>query len=109
MDASDNPAVYRRISPAQAMDHMKNGALILDVRGADEYSKVRIKEAVNIPLDRLESTADEIEDKSAKILVYCRSGQRSARAARLLVDLGFTDVYDIGGILDWPYDETVIG
>lgn len=80
-------------------------AIILDVRTQEEYDGGHIKGAILIPDTDITSKAEEIlKDKSASILVYCRSGRRSALAAKDLVDLGYTSVYDFGGIIDWPYD-----
>ena len=73
---------------------------VLDVREVDEYESGHIKNSVNIPLGSL-TTIDY--DKNAKIIVYCRSGNRSKTAKELLEKLGYTNVYDMGGINNWPY------
>ena len=73
---------------------------VLDVREVDEYEEGHIKNSVNIPLGSL-TTIDY--DKNAKIIVYCRSGNRSKTAKELLEKLGYTNVYDMGGINNWPY------
>lgn len=79
--------------------------IIVDVRTPQEFAEGYIQGAVNIPDTEIEATAEELlTDKSAKIVVYCRSGRRSALAAATLSELGYTDVYDLGGILDWEYD-----
>ena len=83
--------------------------VLLDVRTQPEYEEVSIRGAKLIPLDELETrAAAEIPDKNVLILVYCRSGARSAGAARLLAQMGYTKVFDFGGIINWPY-ETVKG
>lgn len=80
-------------------------AVILDVRTEEEYRAGHIKGAVLLPLDRLEREAEAVlPDKNDEILIYCRSGRRSAEAGIILVGLGYTKVADFGGILFWPYD-----
>ena len=70
----------------------------------DRFSTGYIAGAQLIPLGTIESDFEAaIPDKDVKIFVYCRSGNRSAQAAKKLVDLGYTNVFDIGGILDWEY------
>jgi rhodanese-related sulfurtransferase len=75
----------------------------------DEYRENRLDGAVLIPdyeiADRAES---ELPDKDAVIFIYCRSGRRSANTAQILADMGYTNVYDFGGILEWTY-ETISG
>ena len=79
--------------------------ILLDVRSEGEYNEEHIEGALNIPDDELgERAADELPDKNALILIYCRSGRRSANAANELIDSGYKNVYDFGGIIDWPYD-----
>jgi len=81
---------------------------IVDVRAESEYREGHIPDAILIPESVIKERAQEdLPGKDRTIIVYCRSGVRSARAARALVELGYTRVYDIGGILDWPY-QTVI-
>lgn len=82
-----------------------NNFVIADVREADEYEAGHIKGALLIPYGEIgEKAGEELPDKEKIVLVYCRSGRRSAIAAQTLVELGYTDVRDIGGIIDWPYD-----
>ena len=73
---------------------------VVDVREVEEYNSGHIKNSINVPLGSL-MTIDL--DKRAKIIVYCRSGNRSKTAKKLLEDFGYTDVYDMGGINNWPY------
>ena len=84
---------------------MEEPFLILDVRTQEEYDEGHIPEAVLVSVtdieDRIESVVPE---KSMKLLVYCRSGNRSQAAAEKLVELGYTNVYDFGGIQNWPYE-----
>ena len=83
--------------------------ILLDVRTEEEYRDQRIDGSVLIPVDEISIRAEaELPDKDATILVYCRSGRRSASAAEELAALGYTNVYDFGGIQSWPY-ETVSG
>lgn len=74
---------------------------IVDVRTADEYSAGHIKGSVNIPLDSI----DDIDySKSSKIIVYCRSGARSSEALSTLISMGYTNVFDMGGIINYTYE-----
>ncbi len=84
----------------------KEPYLLLDVRTPEENEAKRIPGDVLLPLADLDadSAAGLVPGKDTVILVYCRSGNRSGQAARLLADLGYTRVYDIGGIITWPYD-----
>lgn len=88
----------------QIMDSEKD-YIILDVRTQEEYDDGHIKNAVLIPDYEIEGTAEsKLADKNQKILVYCRSGRRSKNAAQTLANMGYTNVYDFGGIIDWPYE-----
>ena len=109
--STDTEPAYRRISAEDAYRMMldTDGYILLDVRSHEEYDVEHIDGAVLIPVDEIGDRAeDELMDKSAVILLYCRSGRRSAAAAHELVGLGYTNVYDFGGIIDWPYD-TITG
>ena len=103
--------VYRKISAAEARRMMEatEDYILLDVRTESEFNEQRLVGAILIPdfeiADRAES---ELPDKDALILIYCRSGRRSANVTRELLDMGYTNVYDFGGILDWDY-ETING
>ena len=78
---------------------------ILDVRDPDELDEGYIENSVLIPLDILsENVENKLPDKSKTLLVYCRSGKRSMEAAQILEDMGYKNVYDFGGILEWPFD-----
>jgi len=78
---------------------------LLDVRTVEEFNGGRIKGAMLIPVDELGARAEkELPEKNVPIVVYCRSGVRSARAAQILAELGYTDIYDLGGIINWPYE-----
>ena len=95
---------YRQISMDEAVAMMAEeiGYVILDVRRADEFAAGHIPHAINIPNETIGT--DEIPklpDKDQLILVYCRSGHRSKEAAEKLVQLGYTNIVEFGGILDW--------
>ncbi len=90
---------------ALAMMDESDDLLILDVRTQEEFTEGHIKNAVLLPYDTITEASKELPvDKAKTILVYCRSGRRSAIAAQTLADLGYTAVYDFGGIIDWPYE-----
>ncbi len=84
----------------------REDCLILDVREEEEYKEGHIKGAKLLALSTIsEETAKEvIPTKDTKVLVYCRSGQRSLKAAAMLHELGYTDVNEFGGISTWPYE-----
>lgn len=97
---------YRKINAEEAKKMMDDGEawILLDVRTQEEYSDRRIDGARLIPDYEIKGRAEaELPDKNARILVYCRSGRRSAQAAKDLAEMGYTKVYDFGGIIDWPY------
>ncbi|MCL1890913.1 MAG: rhodanese-like domain-containing protein [Coriobacteriia bacterium] len=105
--ASSTEAKYRKITAAQAKEMMGSGAsfTLVDVRTLDEYKEGHIANAMLIPHVEIKNRAfRELPDLNATILTYCRSGVRSAAAAKDLVALGYTNVYDMGGIMDWPYE-----
>lgn len=100
-------AVYMRITAEEAKEIMDSTGdyILLDVREQDEFAEGHIEGAILIPYESIDARAEsELPDKEQTILVYCRSGRRSAIAAQALVNLGYTDVRDFGGILDWPYE-----
>ena len=100
-------AVYVNITAEEAKEIMdsQEGCIILDVRVQEEYDEVHIPGAIVIPYTEIEARAEEeLPDKGQLILVYCRSGRRSKIAAEALVELGYTNIREFGGILDWPYE-----
>ena len=101
---------YRAITAGEAQDMMAGGDVtIVDVRTPQEYTEGHIPGAINIPLDRIGTEQPaELADPGAELIVYCRTGVRSKQASDKLVALGFTEVNDMGGIVDWPYG-TVAG
>jgi len=90
-----------RISPERAHELVDGGALLLDVRTPGEFGAGHIEGAVNIPVAELASRLDELGDKSGGIVVYCRSGARSARASAILSGAGFEHVDDLGSMSRW--------
>ena len=100
-------APYRRISAAEAKQMMQNTDkyILLDVRTKEEYEIEHIEGTLLIPdYEITNRAAAELPDKNALILIYCRSGRRSANVAHELIKMGYTNVYDFGGIIDWQYD-----
>lgn len=98
---------YNTIEPEEAKEMMTDdeNVIILDVREKDEYDEGHIEGALLLSNNDITFKAEEVlPDKSATILVYCRSGNRSAQASQKLAELDYTNVYDFGGILDWPYE-----
>lgn len=96
-----------KISAKQAKEMLTDNAdiILLDVRTEDEYKEKHIEGALLIPDYEISSRAEtELPDKDAVILVYCRSGRRSEIAANALAEMGYTNVYDFGGIQSWSYE-----
>ena len=100
-------AVYMNITAqeAKALMDTQTGYIILDTRTQEEYDEGHIPGAILIPYDEVPEKAEGIlKDKNQLILVYCRSGRRSKIAAEALVELGYTNIREFGGIIDWPYE-----
>lgn len=100
-------AVYVNITAEEAKQIMdsEEGYIILDVRTQEEYDQGHIPGAILIPDTEIKAKAEEVlTDKDQLILVYCRSGRRSKLAAEALVEMGYTNIKEFGGILDWPYE-----
>lgn len=98
---------YKKITAEEAKERMDKDdkIIILDVRTEEEYREGHIPGAIVIPNETISSEPlKELPDLDQEILVYCRSGNRSAQAAKKLIEAGYTQVYDFGGINDWPYD-----
>ena len=95
---------YRQIAMDEAVDMMaqETGYIILDVRRADEYAAGHISGAINVANESIGTDEiPELPDKNQLIMVYCRSGRRSKEAAEKLVKLGYTNIVEFGGIIDW--------
>ena len=109
--APKETASYRQISMDEAIVMMaqESGYVILDVRRADEFAAGHIPGAINVANESIGTDEiPELPDKDQLIMVYCRSGRRSKEAAEKLLHLGYTNVVEFGGILDWK-GETVTG
>lgn len=104
-------AVYHTLSSDEAKTLLDSSSppTLVDVRTSAEYAERHIPNAILIPNETIKDVPPkELPDPDAQILVYCRTGVRSRQAANKLVAMGYTRVYDIGGISSWPY-ETVAG
>lgn len=100
-------AVYMNITAEEAKKIMdtETDYVILDVRTQEEYDQGHIPGAIVIPDTEIRARAEKVlPEKDQLILVYCRSGRRSKNAAQILVELGYTNIIEFGGILDWPYE-----
>ncbi len=106
-DSTDNTLSYEMISGEQAKALMESESdyIIIDARTQSEYDEGHIPGAILIPeYEIAERAQEELPNKDQLILVYCRSGRRSKIAAEILVDLGYTNVKEFGGIIDWKYE-----
>ena len=104
---NDREAIYMNITAQEAKEIMdtQEGYIILDVREQDEFDQGHIPGAILIPYTQIDFKAEDmLPDLDQLILVYCRSGRRSKIAAEALVELGYTNIKEFGGILDWPYE-----
>ena len=101
---------FQQISPeyAKLLMDTENNYMIIDVRSEAEYKEGHVKNAVSLPNEEIIVDNEKIEtilpDKNQMLLVYCRSGKRSKEALTKLVNMGYTNVYSFGGIIDWPYE-----
>ena len=102
--SNNQTKTYRQISMDETVTMMaqETGYIILDVRRADEYAAGHIPGAINVANENISTDEiPELPDKNQLIMVYCRSGRRSKEAAEKLVKLGYTNIVEFGGILDW--------
>ena len=98
---------YHQITQEEAKEMMDTQeVIILDVREQDEYDSVHIPRSVLLPVGTIneDTAAEVIPEKDSTVLVYCRSGNRSKTAAAALASLGYTKIYEFGGINTWPYE-----
>ena len=104
---NEKSSTYEQITAEQAktiMDTEKD-YVIIDARTEEEFAEGHIENAILIPEYEIKDRAEkELSDKEQLILVYCRSGRRSKIASEELVKLGYTNVKEFGGIIDWPYE-----
>ena len=112
-DTEENKeAVYMNITAEEAKKIMDTESeyVILDVRTEEEFAQGHIPGAILIPDYEIREEAESsLPDKDALILVYCRSGRRSKNAAQILLELGYTNIREFGGIIDWPYETVTEG
>ena len=104
---NDQEAAYMNITAeeAKAIMDSEEGYIILDARTQEEYDQGHIPGAIVISHEEImEKAEDMLTDKEQLILVYCRSGRRSKIAAEALVELGYTNIKEFGGIIEWPYE-----
>ena len=104
---NNREAAYMNITAEEAKQIMdtQEDYIILDVRTRKEYDQGHIPGAIVISHDEIGEKAEKVlTDKNQLILVYCRSGRRSKIAAEALVELGYTNIKEFGGIIDWPYE-----
>ena len=109
LTACAQAASYEQITQEEAKQIMDttNGYILLDTRTREEYDQSHIPGALLIPHTEIaEQAEEELPDKDQVILVYCRSGNRSKQASEVLVELGYTNIKEFGGIIDWPYEVT---
>ena len=102
-----NENSYQQITQEAAKEMMDTQEVVLlDVREQHEYDSGHIPGAVLLPVGTIteDTAAAVIDELDTVVLVYCRSGNRSKTASQALVDLGYTNIYEFGGINDWPYD-----
>ncbi len=99
---------YRTVNPAEAQKILagKKDYILLDVRTLDEYEKKHIPNAVLLPIAEIKAgnVAATLPDKKQKILVYCWTGRRAEDSAAMLVDMGYSNVINLGGLIDWKGD-----
>ncbi|WP_245156548.1 rhodanese-like domain-containing protein [Clostridium aminobutyricum] len=99
---------FKTITPEEAKDIMEDNkeAIVVDVRRQDEYNAQHIPNAVLLPNETIDEESVSAAGLSPEdtILVYCRSGSRSKQAAQKLADMGYSNIYDFGGIINWPYE-----
>ena len=100
---NEKKAEYKKITSDEAKNIMSTQkAIVVDVRSLEEYNEGHIPNAISVPLETMENEAEtKLKNKDDLILVYCRSGRRSREAALRLIEKGYTNVIDFGGIQDW--------
>jgi len=104
---SSTQADIKKITPAEAKENLSKdrSIILLDVREDSEFRNGHIKNAKNISVGSIDaSITNQLKNKDTVIYAYCQSGARSARACQKLISLGYTNVYNLGGIASWPYE-----
>lgn len=104
--SQESASAYHKITAEEAKKMMDEGNVtVVDVRREDEYTEKHIKGAILVPNETIEEEAAEaLPDQDAVILVHCRTGVRSKQASHKLIELGYKNIYDFGGIVDWKYE-----
>lgn len=105
--SSEVISTFEVITASEAKNMMDNDSsiVLVDVRELYEYEAEHISGATLLPLSEIETKATTVlPDKTVTYIIYCRSGNRSNTASQQLVDMGYKSIYDMGGIIDWPYD-----
>ena len=105
--SSDSSAAYTQLSQDEAISMMEENSdyVILDVRPQEEYNEGHIPDAICVPNETIgDKRPEELKDLDQMLFVYCRSGRRSKEASQKLADIGYTKVYEFGGIKTWPYE-----
>ena len=108
---TSNIPAYQKISAETAFEMMQksDSFILLDVRTEQEFLDSHITGAILLPVQELENiVVSKLPEKNTLILIYCRSGIRSSNAAKILAEKGYTNVFDFGGIVDWPYETTSV-
>ncbi len=106
---SEGSMPYHKISQEEARNRMarNDGHVIVDVRRREEYDAGHIPGAILIPNEGIgKEPPEQLPDKDQILLVYCRSGRRSKEASQKLADMGYTNIYEFGGIIDWTGEVT---
>lgn len=104
--ATQNENAYHKITASEAKAMMDQGGVtVVDVRREDEYAAGHIPGSILVSNEGIRDTQPEgLPDLDAVLLIYCRTGVRSRLASDKLVEIGYQNVYDFGGIADWPYE-----
>lgn len=102
---SQEDSQVKKVTSDEVIELLKEDAILLDVRSESEYDIGHIPNAILLNVNDVESKIKDISsDYDRAIIVYCRSGNRSATAAQTLIDMGYHNVYDLGGIGNWDYE-----
>lgn len=104
--SNPNKAVITLITAEEAKEMLDGDKTIvlIDVRTLEEYTSGHIEGSILIPHDKIESEIEKVvPNKKTSIIVYCRTGNRTKTATRVLEELGYNSIYDMGGIVEWPY------
>lgn len=98
-DKKEEAAVLQKVTCSEMLDLVDEDAILIDVRTLAEFNSGHLDDAINLPVENIANLIEEkVADKETKIVVYCRSGNRSATAGQTLIDMGYKNVYDMGGM-----------